>query len=554
MSGFSAAGLAGVQRGLPGRRLLVALGLAVIVQVPFARADLNEGQRKLLAEAQKHLQQAESTLKLAQDSAGPGDGKPAGSRAKLAMTRLNSTKQLVAQVTARLEHLPHEDAEVRAVQDRHDKLAAAVKALEARLTGESTPAEKPPAEGVRLDYRQEQLLKDARFALRELQGQAAALTALVAELKTVADERTIDHRLVQRGVNTIAVADRRTKEARDKLAGLPADGRGVPAAQAELAEAVAAVEAARQFLPPLHERLAALTDPANHATLVADTQRLRELGSMYADTQVFHQDRARAATLIREAAAAAAEHERLAKVYATLIQQRTPEGQQLESAGKFFNEKFAAFAAAAKEQQGTLPAQIEADLADARKLAAEAVAERKPAFFTGGIPQRLGWAEEKLALYAALDPEGGAKLEEKLAQTRQELKQAQAALKEQIIAANELPPDRYTGGDRAELARLATEAWKKVAPDADVLAIRIPSAAWEREVLWRNQTGSTWYKIDRSRLQVQLVVRQDDKLAVVRPIDLWKDHLSEDRIKAFPFHEAGAELQPQDYLLLEKVK
>ncbi len=66
-----------------------------------------------------------------------------------------------------------------------------------------------------------------------------------------------------------------------------------------------------------------------------------------------------------------------------------------------------------------------------------------------------------------------------------------------------------------------------------MLATRIPSSAWRRETMWRRQ-GTTWYRIDRSHLQVQLIVGHDDALAVIRPVDLWIDHQAGDERSAIP--------------------
>ncbi len=380
-----------------------------------------------------------------------------------------------------------------------------------------------------------------------------ALKQLVENLKPVQDQSTIDHRLIAQGMNTIAQARQRSGLVREHFEALPADGQGLRPAVEELEQAMASVAASETVLTPIHKKLSALINPASYPNLTVDTERLRDLAGMYANPNLLVQDREQAAALIIEAQAAWEEHQRLIKQYATLIHQRTEEGERLESISRHFVKQFNRFAAAAQQQKAVLPGQIQADVDRATAMVSEATAKKNPLFFTGGIPQQLDMAGQKLALYIALDPQGAHALQRKINQMRQGLKQQQAALKDQIIESNELPPDRYTGSDRDAVSKIATEAWKIVQRGAKLLAIRIPSQGWKREVMWRNQTGS-WYKIDRSKLQVQLIVKHDDKLAVVRPIDLWKNHLSSDQIKAFPFHEKDAELQPQEFLLLEKVK
>ncbi len=532
------------------------LTLCIAIATPVAAwGDLTPAQKSKLDAVRSGLKQLQTNLKLAQDAAGPGTGRPKGSKAKLAMMRLQSAKAPIPQLQKALGTLPAADPEVQKTQKNLDVAIAAANALETRLTGQApAPAGGGAAEaGVKLDYRQEEQLKNARFSLRDLQGRAAVLTQLVEELKQAEDQRLIDHRKVQTGINTLEVADRRTKETRDSLAPLPSDGRGVATTQSELDQAVASVAASREFLVPLHQKLAQLINPGSYPTLDADIKRLGELAGMFANRNILVENRAQATEVIRTAPAAVEERDRIVKQYAILTHQQTPEGKRIVGISNHFTQQYFEFAAAAKQQKEGLPKEITGHLDEARKWASEAVAEKKPLFFTGGIPQTLGFAEEKIALLQTLDAAAAATMTDKLKQTRAELKKAQDSLRESIIAANELPQDRYAHSDRPALEKLAADAWKQREPNAEVLATRIPSAEWKRSVMWRNQTGS-WYKVDHSKLQVQLIVKHDAKLAVIRPINLWKDHLSNDEIKAFPFHEEGAELQPHNFLLLEKAK
>lgn len=536
------------------RRLpIVALTACLAAATATRAADLTDGEKKLLADAQTHMQKVEASLKLAAETAGPGEGKPAGSKARLALVRLDSAKQALPQVSARLEKLPVDHPEVQSLRQRYDATVAAITQMESRLTGQAPASAGEAPEEVKLDYRQEEQLKNARFYLRELVGKAEALDQLSAQVQQAADPGSIDHREVSRGMNTIAVAEERVAAVRQHLSGLPADGQGVKTARDELDQIVARLDRSRQVLAPLHERLSAQIDTSKYPALAADTERLRELARMFADTRVLTEDRGQAAEIVRQGPAALAERDRVLKEYAPLIQQKTEAGNQLSAISEHLTAQHKSFTAAADVQKSELPAAIQADLAQARELAAQAVAEQKPAFFAEGIPQRLGWAEEKLALLEVLDPQGAIPMRQQVEQVRQELKQAQVALRDAIIDANTLPADLYSGADRDELSKLASNALKEQLPGIEVLAVRIPAQGWKREVMWRHQTSS-WYKIDRSRLQVQLVVKHDDKLAAVRPVNLWMDHVNGDQLSAIPFYTADEELPPQALLRLEKVR
>jgi hypothetical protein len=103
------------------------------------------------------------------------------------------------------------------------------------------------------------------------------------------------------------------------------------------------------------------------------------------------------------------------------------------------------------------------------------------------------------------------------------------------------------------LIELAKEAWARQQADAAVLTACIPSQAWERSTRWEWSAGA-FHKVDKSHIQVQLIVKHDDKLAVIRPVNLYKNHLKGDSINAWSMDAIEDELIPQRYLLLEKVK
>ena len=111
---------------------------------------------------QSHIERFATNLKLAQDTAGAGTGPVKGSKAKLAMARLNSAKTSISTIKPRLAKLPADNAEVQAAQQQFDVLLAAVTALEQRLTGGAPAESAQAAEGTKLDYRQEEQLKNAQ--------------------------------------------------------------------------------------------------------------------------------------------------------------------------------------------------------------------------------------------------------------------------------------------------------------------------------------------------------------------------------------------------------
>lgn len=531
--------------------LLLALLLAA---APALGADLSADQQKKLDQAETALRQVQSNLKLAQSSAGRGTAKPKGSKAKLAAIRLDSAKQGVPKVQAALEGLPADHADVKPVAEAFAQVQADIAALEARLNGGQAPPP-PVADGVKLNYQEVDLLKNADFNLREVEGNAAALTEMLEKLRPVEDPLTINHRYVQSGINTIANAQRKAGFAKDALEQLPADGTGVPEVTQRLVNANAKVAVAAEFLVPLHKKLSALVNIANYPQYPADVKRLGELGGMYRDPAILQTNRTRAAEVLAQGPAAQAEVVRIARAYARLMQQETEEGKRIEGAGNNFLSKYRAFLAAADEEKKNLPEQVRTDMAEVDRLATEAVEKQRPMYFTGGIPQVLGFAEDKLALYKALDPENAPALQAELDELRASLKQREKSLESLIIKQNPLPPDRYTGDDRAKIIEIAIDAWKHQQPEFTVLASRIPSEAWNRETMWRFRDG-TAHLVDISRLQVQLIVadENDPTLAIIRPINMIMNHQKADTVIGTPMYAGDDELQPSAYMLRDKVK
>jgi hypothetical protein len=72
--------------------------------------------------------------------------------------------------------------------------------------------------------------------------------------------------------------------------------------------------------------------------------------------------------------------------------------------------------------------------------------------------------------------------------------------------------------------------------------------------MWQYSNG-TWYYVDRSKLQVILIVAdtKDTNLAVMRPVNIWMNHQKGDSLIGTPFYGADDALQPSAYLLRNKI-
>ena len=562
---------------------ILALSLALNFTLPAMAQELSAEQQQQLNAVASGLSRVKTNLQLALDSAGPGMGVPQGSRAKLSKMRLDTAAADMPQLGQWLSELPADAAAVKPVVADFATVEQSIAALDARLAGaNTTPAATQAATAAvpaaatapaavsapvaaasaattaaaaKLGYQQQEVLKGANYNLREVEGYATALTQLVGELQPQADQMAIDYRQVQTGMNTIETARRKGGFTRDALDQLPADGQGVAETAEGLAAALGEVDTAEAYLKPLSEALNKSIDPANYPELQADLKRLNELAAMYGNPMILQSDRPQAAAVVQEVPAARAEAERIAQAYQPLVQQQTEDGKRFEDAGNYFQSNLQAFQAAAEQEKQTLPRQIRADLAEANRIADMAAADQNPLLFTGGVPQAMGFAADKLAMYAVLDPAQTLALEKELQSTQASLQQREKSLGELIIQQNPLPPDRYTGADREQVIAVAVDAWKGQQAGFTLLTSRIPSDAWSRETLWR-YSNSAWYYVDRSALQVQLIVadEDDDSLAIIRPVNIWMDHQKGDSLIGTPLHSGDEELQPSNYIQRNKIR
>ena len=539
------------------------------------------------------LKRAESNLQLVDSAIGHLKSPPKGSGAKLAAVRLDQAlgdieaagKQLAAIKSG--VGLAEAKTRYQAALDLHTKLHGILTGppptpepkptpepepkpeptpepkpkvgddpAPAPKTGGDTPPNVEAPKTVKLGYPHADNFKSSLFTLRRVESEAAAFEAQQQELSAIADQLTVNHRTTALALTGITETRRQAGFVEKGLAGLPENGEGVAEAKARLAAARAQLDAAAAYVEPLNARLLDLINPANFPEYQGDLKRLSELAGMYRNpTDLFTFQRPAAIEALGQVQAAEAECVRIATVYLRLMEQGTEQGKQIENAGNSFLSAKDAFLQTAAQERESLPASIRKDLKEADGYAKEAVAAQKPMWFTGGIPQCMGWAEDKLALLTALDPKAAAPLAKEFTEMQASLRTRADSLRELIIRENPLPSDAYVGEDRQAIIAVATDAWTYQEKDFDLLAVRIPATEWTRETKWTYSNG-TWYFVDRSRLQVRLIVadKQNPKQAIDRPINIWKDHQKGDTLIGTPMRSIDETLEPSEYPLRDKIK
>ncbi len=502
------------------------------------------------------LRRAESNLQSVASSVRGKTTPPGGSAGKLLARRLEQVIGDLTPAKEKLEQIPAGTEGRDEAVARYTAAAEEYNRLRTFLMGTDTPATPDASsEGTPLGYQDKEKLSGAEFNLREVEANAKQLTDAVERLRAVEDQLSINHREVAGLLEIVANAKRKSGFVNDALVQLPEDGQGVAAARQRKVNADAQVVVASDYLTALNAKLQDLINPANYPEYDADYKRLRELSVMFNRPEMLQTQRVQAAEVYEQADAAKEECYRIARKYYRLIQQQTDQGKSLEGVGNGFLQNHAEFVAACEAAKGTLPAEIRGDLQQAREYASDAVAQQKPLWFTGGIPQVLGFADERIVLLTAIDGAQGAELRAEYEATQRDLKKQADALRELIIRENTMPGDSFAGDDRDKAIETAISGWKVQQKDFELLKVRIPAEAWARETKWTYSNG-TWYFSDRSKLQVRLLIadKNDPKLAIDRPINVWKDHQKGDTMIGVPLFGIDDELQPSDLMLRSKIR
>ncbi len=545
-----------------------ALALCIVLGATSSRAN-SILQDQSLKSADSLVKQAVGDINAARGSAGT-PGRPAkGSRLRLTKIRLSSAEQRLAAAGKLLASISTSVDGYAATKKRYDDAMAAVAEIKSIIapgkppapvkpkTGGSRPPEKKPATKSaptkRLDYRQKDQLKNARFNLRQADGFARAAAAVLARIDGEGHKPL--HKEVRSALDSLRRSIEKFNDAAETMRGLPVDHPEVAAFAAEIRSKGNEIQALKSRLQAEDAKLQKITGMENYPDYKKDFELVGDFSRRYGNFELAVQQPKTLAAVIAEDAQCVKEIRRIADAYAPLVAQKTSKGKAMEKRILYALARRKGFVEKLRAYKATLPTAIEKDIAEAASLAQEGVQNKKPLYFrrNAGIDQVLGFAETKILVLKAFGDGTAAPFEKRLTELRKLIAEQAKNLEAEIIANNPLPRDAYKGADRELLVKKAIDAWKKSQPDAEVLAAKIPSEAWEREIRWR-WWRDAFRKVDRSHLQIQLLVRHDDKLAVIRPINIYKNHLKGDTLTAFPFNEVGQELGPDFYLPLEKVK
>ena len=287
-----------------------------------------------------------------------------------------------------------------------------------------------------------------------------------------------------------------------------------------------------------------------------DVEKLQTWAKFYGDSQLLQEDPKKLAELVAQAPQVEEEVKQIkARWGLDADARRERDAQKVANMHAFFERNWNSYTNRIEAFKRDGPREIAKYLDEAEQMSAQAVAEQKPLLFTGGVPQRMNWAADRLAVLGSIDPEAAKPLAARHETLKAAIPQQEVKLRDAIIAANEPPRDNYSGPDKSQLTEKVSAAWKAKHPEDAIVATRFPAQDWKRDTRWQWSGASRAFeKVDRSRLQGQILVpsADDPKLLEVHVVDLYKDHLSGDAITAVCRDKSDVPVQ--NLVLKEKVK
>lgn len=406
-----------------------------------------------------------------------------------------------------------------------------------------------------LDYRQRQTFKLADDNLFQVEANLEQVS------KEVGAATAKDSAAAQSGINALR---KYLKYANDQLAKLPADHADVKALAKRAADGAAAVEKLQAALDVrVRDTTGAMRGEASQ--LAADVDKLTEWGRSFSDApNLFHKRPDDALMLVSNVANVEAEWKAIQARWPALLDGKNHESdaRTLQAAAQFFDRSFPAFKSHVAKLRQELPGETDELFTRAQSLLDQAVAKKNPLLITNGVSGEMSRIEGNVRLMTGIDPVAGRPYQQRMEAMRQTARQAGQALRESILQSNPLPQDQYAGDDVAALRDRVRAKWKELHPDTEVLAVVFNTPGWNRVTRWQcrlhrgatgDLTGGTWEKVDYDHIQPKLIIRQDDRLALVLPVDVYKDHLKGEQLAISPW-ERPAEPDVQSLILLDRVR
>ncbi|MEK7468147.1 MAG: hypothetical protein AAB074_12090 [Planctomycetota bacterium] len=384
-----------------------------------------------------------------------------------------------------------------------------------------------------LDFNQKQAVDRQERNLKEAQGKLKALQdGYAAEWEKLKAPETMVPPAWFKG--NMAKGDEVLKKCDGMVSDLekskcPPDNARVKAITDWVTQARADVAKLNAEMAPKLAEMETLANPKNYPNLDADFKQIDTVAKAYA-FKGFQSNPDKVAELAKEFAQAVTWGNEKFKEYRPIMVLSGGKSSPLFKKYEAMSNAIKGFQTEAGEYFKKAEAEVPALLKKAEEMAAKAAAEKKPAFFTGGVQQQFDWAENYMKVCRALvpaDDERLVKMESAWAASKKKVDEQAGTLKELIVAETRPPDEKYSGADKEEIRAKVMEEWKKAWPKDEVMMIRMHMANFDRREKATWDSGSkSWEFSDRSVLCVTVIVKTSDKIATSYPAYVNVNHIS----------------------------
>jgi len=444
--------------------------------------------------------------------------------------------------------LPGDNKSVALLRQQAKTLGNTIKETAAAVrAGQGKPREdKPVPAGAKLNYKDEQNLKDARFYLGEIEPRAKRIFELTSG--------AMDAEAIAESLNLMKFVHQRMGYAIQRINALPAAHPQVAAEAAKyntyLEKLVAAQAAIEKAAPDADKQMAALGKQLNDDIAMLDSWS----SSLGSPQGMFDNRPEDAIAVVGQLPQMRDAMDQMLKRWTARAADKPKDRTAADTVSKlkYVDRQLTALTQYTADLGKSLPEQIEKDLASIEQLINTAVTERRPAYFgpTGGIAQQFAFASQRVTLLKAIDASAAGASEEKIAATREKSLTAQKSLAQEIIDGNKKPAERYAGPDVEDLRKQVIATWTEAHPDKEIIAVIFNTQGWSRTTRWDWSQGSQGFnKVDYDHIQPKLFYKLDDTHAIEMPVDVYKDYMKEGRIVVKPWAVKEEPLVTQTYLL-----
>lgn len=271
--------------------------------------------------------------------------------------------------------------------------------------------------------------------------------------------------------------------------------------------------------PSLHALSAASVAVAPDAAFEADMTELRTIGKTYQMAwELADQKPDDFVALVRDYKSAVTRMQTIYGKYKSDIDANNDRGKTVKSAGKNATIGFQAFMDLAGDFAKAYPERYKMRIDNAKESAKQAVEFKTPGYYRASLTQ-LEWAEWMVTILVAFngdkDPTALACSKE-INALKADYTAKEAAMRKATARVVKDPVEVYNGGDKEALRKGVLAAWTKAYPNDKVIKVVFDQAAWKqnRRSRWNDAT-SEWHHINKSFLELSVVVQKDAKTAQI---------------------------------------